>query len=248
MNISFLIEISRHMLDRDWLVTPVFDFEYKKYILLDYFQKVNKHLSEFILFPVYRQLVWHRKHLQALKNSKELLEKHCHRELSNIDIKNVRLKYEYKTEIDESTRLIESLIAYSLPHFKRAEVRADRIRRSIESAISISQIGIVPIYRHEGYLLVNNADNTNADIFRYRHDPICNTEDAEAPPIAVDFIDNIRITISNTYEGIKSLLIKEYPELPNPATWLVLSERQLPLYESLLPVALPLLANRILSY
>jgi hypothetical protein len=46
-------------LEEDWLTKGLIDFEYKKYILLDYLQHIKEQFKERRLYPFLSDLVFH---------------------------------------------------------------------------------------------------------------------------------------------------------------------------------------------
>ena len=59
------------------------------------------------------------------------------------------------------------------------------------------------------------------------------------------FLMNKIRNVSNTYENIKIDLVREFVELPNPATYLAISKLKFPLEHTILPVAKRMLVRRI---
>ncbi len=53
----------------------------------------------------------------------------------------------------------------------------------------------------------------------------------------LNLIEQLRKGIGETYESIKLRLIRQYQNLPNPATFLIYAQVPCPLEESLLPIA-----------
>ena len=61
-------------LEKDWFVKGLIDFEYKKYILLDYLSKVSKRFANTQLYPFLADLIFHYKNLQNVRNSRASLK------------------------------------------------------------------------------------------------------------------------------------------------------------------------------
>jgi hypothetical protein len=55
--------------------------------------------------------------------------------------------------------------------------------------------------------------------------------------IKTAYVDNLRRSISNSYESIKADLIRHRNELPNPAVYAVEIDLSFPYNETLLPIA-----------
>lgn len=63
----------KFLMDTDWVFKTPIDAEQKKYILLDYFQKLNKNLEEFKIYPMFTELSLHLGNVQTLLNRNQIL-------------------------------------------------------------------------------------------------------------------------------------------------------------------------------
>jgi len=61
------------LLDSDWLFQGVLDAEQKQYVLLDYFQKLNKYFDEMKIYPMFIELSLHLGNAQTLLNQNKIL-------------------------------------------------------------------------------------------------------------------------------------------------------------------------------
>jgi hypothetical protein len=61
------------IMDTDWIFNGVIDAEQKQYVLLDYFQKLNKHLEEMKIYPMFIELSLHLGNIQTLINTNKIL-------------------------------------------------------------------------------------------------------------------------------------------------------------------------------
>lgn len=73
-------------MDTDWLFNGIIDSEQKQYILLDYFQKLNKDLEQMKVYPMFTELSLHLGNIQTLINQDKILysEKSYHLLMMNI--------------------------------------------------------------------------------------------------------------------------------------------------------------------
>lgn len=60
-------------MDTDWLFQGILDAEQKQYVLLDYFQKLNKHLELMEVYPMFIELSLHLGNIQTLLNKNQIL-------------------------------------------------------------------------------------------------------------------------------------------------------------------------------
>lgn len=61
------------IMDTDWLFNGILDAEQKQYVLLDYFQKLNKYFEEMKIYPMFIELSLHLGNIQTLINSDKIL-------------------------------------------------------------------------------------------------------------------------------------------------------------------------------
>ena len=60
-------------MDTDWLFQGILDAEQKQYVLLDYFQNLNKHLELMEVYPMFIELSLHLGNIQTLLNKNQIL-------------------------------------------------------------------------------------------------------------------------------------------------------------------------------
>ena len=63
----------KFIMDTDWLFEGILDAEQKQYVLLDYFQKMNKHLERMEVYPMFIELSLHLGNVQTLINKNKIL-------------------------------------------------------------------------------------------------------------------------------------------------------------------------------
>jgi succinate dehydrogenase flavin-adding protein (antitoxin of CptAB toxin-antitoxin module) len=61
------------ILNTDWVFDGILDSEQKQYILLNYFQKLNKNLEEMKIYPMFTELSLHLGNIQSLLNQNRIL-------------------------------------------------------------------------------------------------------------------------------------------------------------------------------
>ncbi len=64
------------IMDTDWIFQGIIDAEQKQYILLNYFQKLNKHLENMEVYPMFIELSLHLGNIQTLINQNKILYTH----------------------------------------------------------------------------------------------------------------------------------------------------------------------------
>ncbi|HPN57620.1 MAG TPA: hypothetical protein PLU11_00550, partial [Chitinophagaceae bacterium] len=93
-----------------------------------------------------------------------------------------------------------------------------------------------PLDTKEGYFFLSAGNVKSTRVYHYRLS-IFEKHDERYRSIKTRFIDNWVRSFSNTYEQIKSELIRNLRDLPNPAVYSIETELDFPVEETLLPVA-----------
>ena len=64
---------NKFIMDTDWLFDGILDAEQKQYVLLDYFQKMNKYLERMEVYPMFIELSLHLGNIQTLLTQNKIL-------------------------------------------------------------------------------------------------------------------------------------------------------------------------------
>jgi len=220
----------------NWLTEGLLDFEYKKYMLLAYLQAARAEFGNHRLYPVFSDLIMHYRNLLQVKEHKRLVYEQFPKRISRADFEKLELVYEKIIEDDETMQQIEEIIQYAAPLFGETLEEGKELYDLIERNIEISPVGITPIYRDEGYLFLSAFPGKETQVYLYRITVFNNTYE-QYRGILTTHLQTVRNGLSMTHESLKIKLIKERQELPNPATFMVVSKLPVPLEPSLLPIA-----------
>src|SRR5690242_14414535 len=130
---------------------------------------------------------------------------------------------------------LEEIIFYATRQMRSTINNGTELYEMVEDKLKISPVGIIPLEQNEGYFFLSNTI-TLTRVYYYRLS-IYERREEKFRSIRTEFIDSWYKTISNTYEHIKSELVKSRKQLPNPAVYVIHAEVNLPIEETLLPVA-----------
>lgn len=231
-------------LKENWLTEGLIDFEYKKYLLLAYLKKVKDSFQRVELYPFLADMVFHYRNLMALKENKSLIFDRFPKQLSLDNLKTLEVNYKRMIEDDVIMQEIESIIEFALPQFKTSLDEGSYIYDYVESQCEISPVGLTSLYANEGYLFIAQPPQLETDIYRYQVTIFDNSKE-QMRSIHTHYISKAEKTITNSYEQIKLHLIRTHTDLPNPATYLVVSKFKFPMTQTLMPVAKRLLVKQI---
>lgn len=231
-------------LNRDWLTEGSLDFEYKKYILLAYLKHVSEKFGEQKLYPPLGDLVMHYRKLSDLKHSLESLNAELSKNLVGIDLLNMKLRYSRNHAQDNNLLTIQEIIDFALPSIREHLEQGKSLYDAIEKEIQFEPVGVIPVYTAEGYLFLALESNREVWMYRFQSSAL-QLNDEKYRSLSFSFIGKELRSLGNSFEQMKIKLLNKIKELPNPATFLCYSRRNVPLNETLLPVGKRLLMQHI---
>lgn len=233
-------------LSKNWLTEKHIDFEYKKYVLLAYFQQVSRRFDESKLYPWLADLLAHYKNLLEVQENKQTLQKHFPQRLSGIDNRSGGLTFESLMEDDELMQELEQIIRFAIPLFQEHAEEGKSIYDFVEERLNLFPIGVIPLGTGQGYLFLKRGSKAETNVYEY-HLTFFEHANERYRAIHTHFVRNFTKRLTTTYESIKQELVRENKNLPNPAVYAVESTLTFPLEETFLPVAKRMLVKHISS-
>ena len=234
-------------LSQTWFADGYIDFELKKYTLLAYLQEVNKYFTENKLYPQLADVIFHYNNIIAFKENKKYLQEHFPKKLTGIQLQQLQILYESMIEDDDLMCELEDIINYSATTMKETISSGSEIYEFVENKINIEPVGIIPLENKEGYFFLCEGKAKNTWVYQYRLS-MFEKHDAKYRSIKTEFIDVWQHNYVNSYQNIKSELLKNRSEMPNPAVYAVETNMSFPIEETLLPVAKRSLVRYITNY
>ena len=233
-------------LSANWITEKHIDFEYKRYLLLGYLQKVSENFTESRLYPSLSELMTHYKNVVAIRDNKKSLYESFPDKLTGADLNGFKMIYQKILNDDQLMQEIENIIDFSIPQFEKYISEGKAIYDFIESRMSIAPVGIIPLHADEGYLLLKYSPGGDTLVYEYQITIFENPVE-KYRGISTQFLCSYTQSIHNTFENIKLDLIRYHRKLPNPATYVIESELQVPLHETFLPLAKRTLVKYVAS-
>lgn len=223
-------------LSETWFAEGYVDFELKKYTLLAYLQEVNKYFNQNMLYPQLSDVIFHYNNLVALRNNKKYLQEQFPKRLTGLQMQQLQLLYEQIIEDDELMQELEDIINFSAGEIQTTISSGTAIYEFVEDKLNIFPVGLVPLDSNEGYFFLSDGSHRNTRVYQYKLS-IFEKHDEKFRSIKTEFLDQWTRTIANSYENIKSELLRIRKELPNPAVYSIETDLSFPVDETLLPVA-----------
>ena len=223
-------------LSQTWFAEGYIDFELKKYTLLAYLQEIHKEFTQNKLYPQLSDIIFHHNNILHFKHNKAMLQEQFPKRFTGVNMDKLQLLYEKIVEDDEMMKELEDIITYAVNRMNSTIKSGAEIYEFVEDKLSIAPVGIIPLENKEGYFFLCNGSYHQTNVYEYRLS-IFEKHDEKYRSIKTAFIAQWKRTIVNTFEHIKTELIRSRKDLPNPAVYGIETGFNFPLEETLLPVA-----------
>ncbi len=223
-------------LSETWFADGYIDFELKKYTLLAYLSEVNSYFTENKLYPILGDAIFHYNNLIAFRENKKYLQEQFPKKLNRIQLEKLELLYEQIIEDDELMQELEMIIQYSTGKMKAAIAEGTEIYEYVERNLNIFPVGLIPLKNNEGYFFLCDGNSRETRVYQYQLS-IFSKHDAKYRAIKTEYVSGWQRNLVNTYEAIKTELLKVKKELPNPAVYCIETDLSYPVNETLLPIA-----------
>jgi hypothetical protein len=222
----------------DTFISSANDSELSGYKLLAALKIYTEELHKNRLYPAFGDLIDLNTELENL-----ILQRQSYQLRSNkirgMDLENGKFVYEKAREniTEYSMEQVFEFIDWSLPKIKEAVEEGRAIYDFVEKGLSIKEIGLIPIYKDEGYFCIENLERQATYVYRFILSKITSL-DVNFQTLKTNLVEFYEDTPSPVcYENIKLELIRKYPSLPNPMMYNVETEIEFPFVETILPIA-----------
>lgn len=229
-------------LQPDWLTQGWLDAEYKKYVVMAYLQAVQQNFTDRKLYPDLPELRGHYETGLQFRRGKGTLKAAFPKKIERIDLKNQRLHY--KSDETDSAFLadVDEIMDFALPRFQQMLQEGQLLWADIVASLTLTPIGLVPLRPEEGYLFIHPPRQPETHIYHF-----CLTLFTDQEPggriVRFRYMESVQKSIACTFESIKLDLVRRYRDLPNPATFMLESQQNYPVQETLLPIARQMIAQ-----
>lgn len=213
------------------------DLELNQYHILAGIKEFKNEFNKKKLYPSFTNLLNITSQLQDIIEQKNDLEYKFSKKIKSFDFKNNKIIFESVENEQPEINCLFDLIEWTLPQLKSIIEEALVICEYVENNLKIEQVGILPIYKSEGYFIIPNNEDSLLQVHKFECSLFSSDEEKYRA---------LRTKLLKTYDqsflrlpldNIKLELIKEYQELPNPATFKCETDLDFPFIETVFPIA-----------
>lgn len=236
-----------HKLSLDTFLTGSSDYETRQYHVLEGLKEYYAEFSHNKLYPSLADLVNLYRSLIDIMQSMNDIQEHLPHELKEVDLESGKLVYGYTGMNDADLARAADLIAWALPKIQQAIDEGVNIYHFVDEHIKIEQVGILPMYREEGYWFVPEHRAALLHLLRYEVSLFTSANERYRRLKTTNVGEIVQKLIHQSPESIKLTLIEQFRDLPNPATFVCETDLDFPYNETILPVAKRKLMAQVFS-
>jgi hypothetical protein len=223
------------------------DWEMNQYRVLGGIKEYSIDFNKKRLYPSLAHLIELSNHLEEILKQQKNLNHSFPKEIKNFDIKSKTILFESLEKLSPNLEFLFELIKWALPLINQEIEEGIVLYEFVEKNLNIEQVGILPIYKDEGYFMVK--DNVAEVLQVHKYECSLFTSGSEKfRALKTELIKSINESlVANPPELIKSELIRENRILPNPATFICETDLDFPFTETIFPSAKRKLISQITS-
>ncbi|HEX2868117.1 MAG TPA: hypothetical protein VHO03_13810 [Ignavibacteriales bacterium] len=227
-------------------IAAIDDLEASQYKVLSFLKKYKAELRQHKIYPVLTDLIELMNLLEELSNKKNRFQSLFPKKIEKLDLKNKKIIYSNEDYSDAEVDRLFEFINWAYPEIEEAYNEARAILEFVKRNLRVEEIGIMPLYRNEGYFFVPDNRRLQEQVFRF--------ETSFLPAVSVSFnvmktnlIETLLISelTAQAFAELKMDLIRRHPEMPNPATFRCETDLDFPFEETIFPIAKSLLASKL---
>lgn len=236
-----------HKLTLDTFLTGTADAELRQYHVLEGLKHNYTEFTHNRLYPSLAELVDLHTALVNILNGMSDIQDHLPHELKEIDLEQGKLVYQTAGINDEDFQRAAELITWALPRIEQAIDEGINIYNFVDEHIQIEQVGLLPMYREEGYWFVPEHKAALLHLLRYEVSLFTSAHERFRSLKTKNIRDIEQKSIVQTPESIKLNLIEQFHDLPNPATFMCETDLDFPYAETILPIGKRKLMAQVFS-
>lgn len=240
-----MVQMTRLTLDT--FIAGSDDSETRQYVVLHSLKGFYHEFSLNRLYPTLSDLIDLCAVLEHILKTKADIEGQLPQQVKDIDLVNQRLVLEPMGERNAGVERAGELIAWALPLMKKAIEEGVEIYNFVEEHIALEEVGIVPMYREEGYYFVPEPKAYLLHLLRYEVSLFTSAHERYRA-LKTRLLESMeQKSVKRHPESIKLDLMGKYHDLPNPATYVCDTDLDFPYAETILPIAKRKLMEQLFS-
>jgi hypothetical protein len=225
-----------NLFEQNWISSAWVDLEYKRYMFLAYLQKVEQKFRQSKVYP----------YLSVMRSEHENLI-HLKEQIELFSLQHQMVSGEEHVQLSNEIETLIKISDFALPRLSDSIQSGEEIEQLVLNELEFKPVGLLPVNRSEGYLIFRH--DALARIYRFQLRRIAPSQDNETHShhLKTWYVKHSSTGKYRNSEDLKYELIKTHRDLPNPATYSIYSNLELPYTETLVPIGRKLLYRFLLD-
>lgn len=224
-------------LTMDLFLSAARDAESARYRVLNALKSIRSEFSRNRIYPSLSTLIDVYGVLRKISEGGRTLRDELPRRIVGLDLENNRLLSEPMELPNSELAAITELIEWAMPQIVTMIEEGRTIFNFVDENLSVEEVGIIPSYIEEGYILVPELERGLLHVLRYEVS-IFTDANERYRNLKTSTVQTMPLSaIGRSPSSLKQELIEVYRDLPNPATYYFNTDLDFPFAETLLPVA-----------
>jgi hypothetical protein len=216
--------------------TAVHDIEQCQYRVLEYTKHCTAEFGKNKLYPVLAELIELAKGLENFLERKNSFYAQLPQRIKEIDLGRQEIVFESEYIEHPDLARIEEVIRWTESCLKQIIEEGIRIYEFVDENVSVEGVGIVPIYKDEGYCIVPER-RVSLVHFVYYQMSLYTSDKEKFRALKTTIIGSRRQTlIASSPISLKQDIISQHADLPNPATYMCETDLDFPFQETIMPI------------
>ncbi len=229
----------------DSFVAGVKDPEATQYQVLAHLKQVRTAFSQNEIYPYLGELVDTYNALDGILSNLGRLRSQFPSRLEKIDLESAELVYTYDELSSSQMDTVAEIITWALPIIRKTIDEGRTIFEFVDGHLVLEEVGILPSYVEEGYLLLPDSKKNTIEVVQYELSIFAHVEERYRT-LKTTHVRTIEMGgVVPSPSSIKLDLVFSNRALPNPATYSVHADIEFPYESTILPIAKRKLMQRL---
>ena len=224
-------------LSLELFLTASNDIETTQYRFLNELKEVRRAFSDNVVYPHLGTLVSLYDNLKTLLEQLDRSRGSMPGDITHIDSESLSPAYTNRFLHEDHMGSLEEIITWALPFIQDAIEEGRTIYEFVDQHMVLEEVGIIPAYVEEGYVLIPDKKSRQLHVLRYQLS-IFTGKDENYRSLKTTHVRALPSgEVVRDPGSIKLQLVSDNRDLPNPATFSFATDLDFPFEPTMLPIA-----------
>lgn len=223
------------------------DLESSQYRILAGIASVRSDFHHSRLYPTLPDLIELASILETIRQQGDHYRRNLPKTITGVDLETKTLMLDAVPADQEAVEHLFTLIMWALPSLKLLVEEGTAMFDFVSQHMSLDIVGIMPIYKDEGYVMIPDLRTQIFHILRYELSLFTAEQEQYRAMRTIEVETRDVRHVQEAPESIKLELVRGHRDLPNPATYICDTDLDFPFEETILPVAKRKLMRHLIS-